>query len=385
MVAAVGRFRNWLTGELPDDGPPEGSSPAPSVAEGGGAGEGVSARIAAAAADRERLVVTTRAQAMQNSVVNRARDLICGTLAGLPLNRIRTRGGVEEPLGPGWLERPDPTHTGGWFIAHVTDDLFFHEVAFARVTARDPDGNHPVALEWMPFDEVQPSPTEEVLLWWRPERPGVWWWPTLEHTPIEVELADVVVFESPVSGLLRSGCLPLSIAARLDGSAMRFAAMELAAGWLKQVGGEPLGPADAEATLRQFAANRAELGLAWLNEVLEYHESQLNPSQLQLVEGRAYQDAATARLCNVPNYAVGVGVPNDSMTYKTAVTARLDLIDFGIAPFLSCWEQTLSSDQVMPHGTRVEWDLEPFLRSAELSTMPPEQTAPAPIPQGAAR
>jgi hypothetical protein len=378
----MGRFRNWLTGELPDDLPPP-AAPSPG-AVGAAGGDGVSPRIAAAAADRERIVVTTRAQAMENSVVNRSRDLICGVMAGLPLNRIRTRGGVDEDLGPGWLTSPDPTHTRGWFVAQITDDLFFHEVAFARITARDPDGNLPVALEWMPFDQINPAIGRDALEWWRPEKPGVFWWPNLETELVIVDLADVVIWESPVSGLLRSGKLPLSIASRLDASAMRFAAMELAAGWLKQNGGEPLSQTEAEEKLRTFAANRAELGLAWLNEVMEYHESQLNPSQLQLVEGRAYQDAATARLCNVPNYAVGVGVPNDSMTYKTAVTARLDLIDFGIAAFLTCWEQTLSSDRVTPHGTRVAWDLEPFLRSAELAVMPAAQTAPAPIQQGAA-
>jgi hypothetical protein len=107
----------------------------------------------------------------------------------------------------------------------------------------------------------------------------------------------------------------------------------------------------------------------------------MDPSRLQLVEGRAYQDAAIARVCNVPNYAVGVGVPNDSMTYKTAATARYDLLDFGLSPFVTCWESTLSGDDVVPHGTVVAMDLAGFLRTDVLSGLPvPAAPTPAPVP-----
>jgi hypothetical protein len=369
-----------LTGSLPDD------EPAPGAGAGAGGSDGISPRLASAAADRANMLVATRTQAMQLSVVNRARDLICGVIAGLPFRRVRTRNGVDEDLGPGWLGRPDPTHTRGWFVAQVTDDLFFHEVAFARVTARDTE-DFPLALQWMPRAEVMPNVDGSGnVTWLRTDHPGEWWWPTLVVEQLEVEPRDLIVFESPVSGLLRWSGIPLTTAARLDAAANRFAGVELAAGWLAQkAGSEDLNPTDARAMLEEFSTTRTELALAYLNQSVEYHESQMNPSQLQLVEGRAYQDAATARLCNVPNYAVGVGVPNDSMTYKTAVTARLDLIDFGIAPFLTCWEQTLSAYNVTPRGTQVLFDLEPFLRTHELATMPADQTAPAPTPASASK
>lgn len=375
---------NSLTrGALPDDvNPPR----AEASAGDGHVHDGVNLLASSAAAGRSDLIVATRTQALENSVVNRARDLICGTLAGLPFRRVRTRAGADDELGPGWLDRPDPTHTRGWFVAQVTDDLFFHEVAFARVTARDAE-NYPIALEWMPRVEVMPDPDGSgSVTWLRTTRPGVWWWPTATVEQVDVDERDLIVFESPVTGLLRWSCNPLSTHARLDAAAKRFASHEMAAGWLAQKpGSEDISPVQAKELVRGFADMRAELALAYLNQSLEYHESTLNPSQLQLIEGRAYQDAATARLCNVPNYAVGVGVPNDSMTYKTAVTARLDLIDFGVAPFLSCWEQTMSAYNVTPRGTRVLFDLEPFLRSKELATLPADQTTPVPAGAGAAK
>jgi hypothetical protein len=325
--------------------------------------------IAAATDARAGVVVGTREAAMRDDVVNRARDLMCGTLATLEFRRLRG----EDDLGAGWLARPDPTHSRGWFISWVTDDLFFHGVAMARATARDSDGQVN-ALQWMPYTQVIPTVDGTGVSWhqgWYPDPR----WPTDSYDVVDVPLDDLVVFESPLSGVLAGGTRVLSTAARLDDAADRFAAAEVPAGWLEQTAGEDLDRDEARAQVEQWIATRRELTVGWLNQSVAYHESQMDPSRLQLVEGRAYQDAATARLCNVPNFAVGVGVPNDSMTYKTAFTARLDLIDFGLAPLLACWTQTLTD--LAPRGQSVEWDLEPFLRSSVLAGLVPAEAAAA--------
>lgn len=318
--------------------------------------DAVKAALAAQVAARDWQAVATRDQAMRNSVVNRARDIVCGTLGCLPFTRIR--GG--EVLGPGWLSRPDPFHSRAWFVSWVTDDLFFRGGAFARVTVRDSDGQV-VALEWMPWVEVLPDDAGEGVTWYRSGR-----WPgTGRLDPIHVARRDLVRFEPAIVGVLNGGEEVLSTASRLNGAADRFAGAELAAGWLKQTGGEPLSETDALELVTTFQASRRVNTIAFLNEVADYHESAMDPSRLQLVEGRSYQDAAVARLCNVPNFVVGVGVPNDSMTYKTALTARLDLLDFGLQPFVSCWQETLT--ELAPRGTEVRVDVEAFLRTPLLS------------------
>ena len=321
--------------------------------------------------------VVTREAAMLNSVVNRSRDLVCGTLACFPFDRVR--GG--ESLGAGWLTRPDPFHSRPWFVAWVTDDLFFHGLAFARVTARDGDGQV-LALDWLPYVEVVPDESGEWVTWYRTLTPGN----TLHRRAARVEAIrvlarDLVVFESPVAGLLRSGREVLTTAARLNGAAERFAATEVPAGWIKQNGGEPLTDAEALALTSRFSAARRASTTAYLNESADYHESSLDPSRLQLVEGRSYQDAATARLCNMPAFTVGVAIPGDSMTYKTALTARLDLLDFGLQPYVTCWEETLSA--VLPRGQAAVMRLEGFLRTSLLMATAPAESAAVPIPTGA--
>jgi len=318
--------------------------------------------LAAEIVGRSGLPVTTRDHAMRNSVVNRARDIVCGTLGTLPLERWRG----DEALGAGWLERPDPFHTAAWFQSWVTDDLFFYGYAWARVTVRDTD-NQVQALEWMPWVEVRPHPDDRGVTWYRAGG-GAWSshpWRVGGYAVIDVPARDVVLWESPLVGVLNGGADVLSTAERLNGAAYRFAGVEIPAGVIKQTGGEPLDTTAAQALIDSFERNRQYNTVAFINEVTEYHETTMNPSTLQLVEGRSYQDAAVARLCNVPAFSVGVGVPNDSMTYKTALTARLDLLDFGLQPLLTCWEQTMSG--VLPRGQTARFDLEGFLRTSTLA------------------
>jgi phage portal protein BeeE len=313
--------------------------------------------------------VSTREEAMRNSVVNRARDLTCGVLSSLPFERLRNG----QPIDPGWLTRPDPDHTRGWFVSEVTDDLFFRGEAWVRITARDASG-YPIAVQAMPWVQVTP--------WWSGfELERVDWTPTRPAMTLTVPGPDVIHFESPVTGVLENGNAVLSIASRLDRSADRFAGAEVPAGWLKATGGEDLTPAEQLEQITVWQQSRELNSTAFLNQLVDYHESSMDPSRLQLVEGRSYQDAATARIANVPNFLVGVAVPGDSFTYRTALTARLDYLDFSVGAYLDCWGQTLSSDQVCPHGQSVQFDPTNFLRSAQL-TGNPDQTVVTTTPGG---
>jgi len=363
-MAPVGWLRGWTPRLAVYDRAPDGPTPTPMPAAVPPPPlTPIEAKLAAARAARMGVVVATPDQALGHSVVNRARDLLCGILSDCPFTRVRERGdNGPEDLGPGWLSRPDPTRTRAGFVAAVSHDLFFHGWALVHVTARDTDG-FPLAVEHMPWVDAFPLTDVDVIRWFRRDLlTGA----VLEE--LTTDRSDVITFESPVTGVLSPGSASVvTIGVELDAAARRFASTETAAGILEDdPANEPMTEPEALALVQGFQAARRENTIAYLRG-MKYHESTLDPSRLQLVEGRAYQDAAIARVCNVPNYAVGVGVPNDSMTYKTAATARWDLLDFGLAPLVGCWEQTLSGDDVVPHGTRVEMDLSGFLHSLELA------------------
>lgn len=322
------------------------------------------------------IVNLDRGQALQLSVVNRARDLFAGTLSLFPFTRS-TRRGVElggelVPLEVGWLERPDPDRTRGAWVAELVDELFFHGWAAARVTARGSDG-YPTALKLYPWAELIPPAGH-------PGKPGGeadWWrWTPANGPGAKFFALNMVTFESPLSGVLTAP-LVLETAARLGIAARRFASTTVPMGWLAQKAGTaPLDAAELTELATEFATARELNAIAALNEAVEYHESQLDPGRLQLVEGRSYQDAALARVCNVPGFMVGATVPGDSMVYRTALTARWDLIDFGLAPLIGCICETLSGPDVTPRGQIVGMDPSPFLHASELAGERPAAPAP---------
>jgi phage portal protein BeeE len=111
-----------------------------------------------------------------------------------------------------------------------------------------------------------------------------------------------------------------------------------------------------------FQAARLQRTTAALNPYLEWHESTMDPTRLQLVEARQFQALELARLSNVPAYLVGAPT-GTGMTYQNATQARSDLIDFGAMPYLQCIEQTLSGDNVCPRNSFVRFDLNAWLRN----------------------
>jgi phage portal protein BeeE len=363
-----GRRRHLTASDLPPDPTPPASP--------------LDVQLARLQAEREAGIVTTRGQAMELSVVMRARDVVCGVLAQLPFTRTSPAG---DDLGPGWLDRPDPNHTRGWLVANTVDDLLFHGYAYWWITVTD-QYNRPLAVEWAPYSQCVIDPDGLGITYHRrgSDQAGQAEW-SPKITPISLSWVEVIVFESPLSSVL-SARRPLTVAARLDRAADRFANVEMPGGVLQQKAGDDLTETEALDQIRAFEASRHHHTVAYVPGDLAYEASQLDPDKLQLVESRSYQDATLARVCNVPAFAVGVGIPHESLTYKTAYTARADLIDFGIAPYIGCLEQTLSSDQVTPHGTTVTMDLEPFLRTAALRSITPTgaaavDTTSAPISQ----
>lgn len=338
-------------------------------------------------------VQLTREQALSLSVVNRARDLFAGVASLLPFHRYTTWGLAEgaEPrdLGPGWLERPDPTRTRGAWTAAVMDDLFFHGWAVCRVTSRTADG-YPDALVHVPWSRVAAPPAGHPAAAAMPATatPAAdsWTFTDPDGRPYRVLELNVVAFESPLTAVLANP-VALWIAGRLDQAAGRFAGTTVPIGWLKQTGGDPMSGAELAELATEFAIARELNTIAAVNASVDYNESNLDPGRLQLVEARSYSDAALARVCNVPGFAVGATTPGDSMTYKTALSARYDLLDFGLGPLIGCVEDTLSGPDVTPRQTVVRVDVERFLRTRQLAAgaadgAPSSSSSPAPAALG---
>lgn len=296
-----------------------------------------------------------RERAMRVPTISRARDLLAGLISTTPLLHFRHEWNgtelVETPMPPeSWMLRPDRrttlTHTLSWTF----DDLLFYGRAYWRIDARFSNG-FPSSMSWLPAEIVNlETPLEEGNF------------PVGGVTAIYVQgrripVEDLIVFYSPVQGLLETGARAIVTAELLERSAQRFASNPVALGYLKQRSGEPMTSeelqdlADAWIEMRSGESGTA---VAALNEFVDFEESSIDPSRLQSVEARQYQSLELARVANISPFLVGAPT-SSGMTYQNAEQARAQLAQDAL-PYLRAIEETLSGDTVTPRGHIVRFD-----------------------------
>jgi HK97 family phage portal protein len=302
-----------------------------------------------------------RSTALRNPTISRARDLICGMIGCLEITQYGRQWDGEDyeyiNLPPdAWFQNPDPNVTRNFIMSWTTDDLLFYGRAFWVVTARF-GNNFPASFTWIPAADVQT----------RDQAGPQWFGPSKQVTfnGIDLNPNDIVQFISPIQGLLSMGARSIRTNINLDTSAERFAKNQTPAGVLKQTEGEPLSAEELSELAAGFAAARNNNAIAALNQYVDWKESYMDPSKLQLTEARTYQALEMARVANIPPYLVGA--PSGSgMTYQNAQQARQDLYLFGAKPFIDCIEQTLSMNNVTPRGRYIYLDIDSYLEEAQM-------------------
>ncbi len=315
---------------------------------------------------------TDRSVALRNPTISRARDLICGMIGCLEITQYGRQWDGEEyeyiDLPPdSWFQNPDPNVTRNFIMSFCADDLMFYGRAFWVVTERNAAG-FPSAFTWIPaadvttFDQAGPQ-------WWGPSS-------QIYFQGIQLDTKDVVQFLSPIPALLFTGSRAINTATRLDNAAERFATMEVPAGYLKQTGGEPMSGQELADLAAAWSEARLTSSVAALNEYVEWKESNIDPSKMELVGARTYQALELSRVANIPPYLVGAQ-SGSGMTYQNAQQARQDLYLFGAKPYIDCIEQTLSLNHITPRGRYIELDVDSYLYDNGMSGQPVALPAPA--------
>jgi len=98
----------------------------------------------------------TRAEAMSVPAIARARNIICGVLASLPIE-MKTRDN-SLVLTPKFFEQPDPRVMGSTVYAYTAEDLLFNGAAYWQIMSYDTTTNRPNQIQWISYTKV----TEEL-------------------------------------------------------------------------------------------------------------------------------------------------------------------------------------------------------------------------------
>jgi HK97 family phage portal protein len=297
-----------------------------------------------------------RSQALGVPAVVRARNLICGTIAAMPLELYRKSTGEE--LGkPIWLDQPAFNQPRSVSIAYTVDNLLFFGVSYWRVTERYQEDLRPARFEWLAHHRVTPQYNKDAT--------------EIESYLVDgypVSNNDMVTFQGLSDGILTMGGRVLQAALDLEKASAIAASTPMPSGYIKNSGAD-LDPKEVQGLLSAWKQARANRSTAYLTSTLEYNPVSFSPKDMMYNE--AIQNLATeiARLCNVPAYYVSAEM-NNSMTYANVQDERKQFLSLSLQPFISAIEDRLSMDDITARGNVVKFDIDKnFLRTDPLQEL----------------
>lgn len=307
----------------------------------------------------------TRAAAMAVPAVKRARGVICTTIARTPLRAYR--GDTEARRQPLWLDRTDgpvsPYHRMVWTV----DDLLFYGWS-AWAVARDAAGLV-IAADRVPYDA------------WRIDDGGRFVYVSPEGVETVADPSSVILIPGSDEGLLASSPGVIRHAADLLAAASKAAENPSAYLELHQTNDITVTEAQARNMIAKWAAARRgeNGGVAFTSAGVEVREHGAYAEHL-LVEGRNAAALDVARAMQVPALTLDAAA-DSSMTYVNAEAKARDLIDYGLAAYMSPITARLGLDDMVPRGVSIRFALDAATGPAATEGTPDDggaSTPPAP-------
>lgn len=293
-------------------------------------------------------ITATRTEAMSVPAIARARNIICGVLASLPIE-MKTRDN-SLVLTPKFFEQPDPRVMGSTVYAYTAEDLLFNGSAYWQIMSYDTTTNRPNQVQWISYTKV----TEEL------DATGQFvtgYFVDGKKAP-NIGVGSLIVFSGLDEGLLHRAGRTIKTAAWLEKAVLNYAKEPVPSVVLKS--GNPLSKERVTAMLDTWRKARQERSTAFLNDQVEMQQIGFNSQELQMAEARNHMVSEIARAVGIPEWYLGA--PTGSMTYSNVQDERKSLIDFSIRPIMTAIEQRLSANDISLNGYRVRFNLDDFLR-----------------------
>jgi HK97 family phage portal protein len=302
----------------------------------------------------------SRHDAMSVPAVARARNLIAGTIASMPLDVFVTDMATLErrqiPPMP-WVEQPQLDVPRLTTIAYTVDSLWFYGRAYWMVTEVYQEDGRPRRFRWInPLDVTFDTDLYTGLI--------TRYYYKLSPTPTS-GVGSLVVFTSIDEGLLIRAGQTIRTCIELEKSALDFARNPAPSITLKNTGMD-LPSEQVQTLLAGWRESRRATGgaVAYLSAAMEMDSVGFSPKDLAMVDAREFQVAEIARATGLP--PAMLGAPAGGMTYQNVQAERRGLVDLALQPYMSAIEQRLSMDDVTPRGTTLMLVPNDYLRATPI-------------------
>tara|TARA_R110002126_G_scaffold42135_3_gene122070 strand:- start:140 stop:1267 length:1128 start_codon:yes stop_codon:yes gene_type:complete len=299
---------------------------------------------------------TTRQEAMEVPSVARARSIICGTAASLPLRSFNKINGAQID-GRTILSQPDPALPTAVMMSWTFDDLVFHDVAYWQVLELSPEDNRPTRARRIDPQRVSyhTEGANNVII--------NGFWVDGMQVPMSGVGSLIVFYGLGTGGILTRAGRTIKTALDLEKAVSRMAEEPNPAMYIKNSGVD-LPASQVSALLSNWKAARAQRSTAYLSGNLEVGTFGFDASQMELSANRMNTATEIARLMNIPAWYLNA--ESTSSTYSNTLQERRSLIDLSLMPFLIAVEQRLSMDDITPSTQRVRFEIEEYLRGTAL-------------------
>lgn len=282
----------------------------------------------------------TRVAAMRIPAVKRSRNLLCETIAQIPLIAKRGDSDVSDQFG--WLRRTDRDVSMAHTIVWTADDLLFRGWSLWQV---DRNRDRTVAHVW----RIDPAR-------WDIAADGTL---SIDGKPVPPNFGDrYCLIPAFNEGILASGSDTLRDAQDLARAARNAAYAPSPTMELHYTGKTELADSEIDKLIGRWAAARRGKngGVAYTSANIETKQHGAVDEHL-LIEGRTAMKVEIANLMGIPSAMLDAPT-GDPLTYATSKDKRDELIDFGCAPIMAAISARLSLDDMVPRGTTIMFERE---------------------------
>ena len=283
----------------------------------------------------------SRKDAMSVPSVARARNLICGTVASIPLEYYNKRTG-EVMAAPRWINQLSKNQPSFVTINWIVDSLLFYGNAYLRITERYAEDGRPSAFEWIANSRVTFTTDLEGIMITQYY---------VDANPISMN--DIVTIQGLDEGVLERAGKTIQSAIDINRAASISAATPMSSGILRNTGAD-LPPTEVSGLLAAWKRSRQNNSTAYLTSTLEFQSTQFSPKDMMYNEAIQNLSTEIARAMNVPAYYLSAD-QNTTMTYANVTEERKQFFALSIEPYIQAIQTRLSMDDISTAGHEVRF------------------------------
>jgi HK97 family phage portal protein len=295
----------------------------------------------------------SRKNAMSVPSVARARNLICGTVASIPLEYYnKSTGEVIAP--PRWVQQLAKNQPSFVTLTWCVDSLLFYGVCYLLVTSRYSEDGRPASFEWIANPRVTFTTDLEGIM------------VTQYYIDAKaIDMNDIVTIQGFDEGVLERASGTIQAAIDVDRAAGINSAQPQPAGFIKNSGAD-LPANEVQGLLAAWKRSRQNNSTAYLTSTLDYQPVTFSPKDMMYNDSVQNLSTQIARAMNVPAYYLSAD-QNTTMTYANVQDERKQFYALSIEPYIQAIQTRLSMNDISTAGHEVRFAVyDTFLKSDPL-------------------